>query len=413
VWIDFPPELDRGAAIMTFEVGSATYTFALPASADTLRLPDELAPDDEVRVEAILFDRSLRQLGLDEGPLPNLLGEDTGGPLPRWRAAYGIDVKEGQASGDGRGWRSLESVDADFSAIRLPFACPERGSGTGAVLEPGVAVRGGVVADGWSFYEVATTAADAHLTIELVPESGDADLFVRRGTPPNQCKFDCRPERLGAEVEWCEVADPGAATWSIGVRGVETAEFSLRAEVRGSWVSCGWVGVEDAGINSHQRDPRWCPEGTFLTQIDQLANRAFGATDAPLIGAAQCCGSGDVAALAYGQCTWREVAQAGIDSLDPAQPWCPDGAFLIQVDLDGGLTGATGPVIGAAHCCTLQGAAATRYGKCDWHDVDDSHVPGPAWCPEGAFLTQLDLDACAEGHLCPIIARARCCRPAQ
>ena len=49
---------------MTFEVGSATYTFALPASADTLRLPDELAPDDEVRVEAILFDRSLRQLGL-------------------------------------------------------------------------------------------------------------------------------------------------------------------------------------------------------------------------------------------------------------------------------------------------------------------------------------------------------------
>jgi len=54
-----------------------------------------------------------------------------------------------------------------------------------------------------------------------------------------------------------------------------------------------------------------------------------------------------------------------------------------------------------------------RHTKCDWVKVQDSHQP-TNWCPDGSFITGLDLDgggygSRAEGDY-PIIAKALCCK---
>jgi hypothetical protein len=182
------------------------------------------------------------------------------------------------------------------------------------------------------------------------------------------------------------------------------------------WGQCSWVGVEQAGINSHQR-ATWCSNGSFLTGLD-LDRIAADAMDSPGVGAGFCCPLCVAQFSPWGQCSWVGVEQAGINS-HQAVAWCSDGQYLAGLDLDriGGADPMDSPGVGAAFCCPLGDPKYSGWGSCSWVDVHpaiNSHQP-VTWCPNGSFLVGFDLDR--EGSYdamdSPVVGQAYCCTPQQ
>jgi secreted trypsin-like serine protease len=56
------------------------------------------------------------------------------------------------------------------------------------------------------------------LTVVLRGGTGDADLYVRRGSQPTTSQFDCRPF-LDGNNEFCTVDAPQSGTWFVSLRG--------------------------------------------------------------------------------------------------------------------------------------------------------------------------------------------------
>ena len=60
-------------------------------------------------------------------------------------------------------------------------------------------------------------------------------------------------------------------------------------------------------------------------------------------------------------------------------------------------------------------AAISNWRNCRWQQVGAiaSHNMGPPWCANGSFITQFDLDGASEysGHDSPIIGQMHCCAP--
>ncbi len=181
------------------------------------------------------------------------------------------------------------------------------------------------------------------------------------------------------------------------------------------WGQCSWVGVEQAGINSHQR-ATWCSNGSFLAGLD-LDRIATDAMDSPGVGAGFCCPLSAAQFSPWGQCSWVGVEQAGINS-HQAVAWCSDGQYLAGLDLDRIATDAMdSPGVGAGFCCPLGDPKYSGWGSCSWVDVHpaiNSHQP-VTWCPNGSFLVGLDLDR--EGSYdamdSPVVGQAYCCSPQQ
>ena len=115
-----------------------------------------------------------------------------------------------------------------------------------------------------------------------------------------------------------------------------------------------WVGVQNAGINSHQPGPAWCPEGSFLVALDLDGPRNFSAHDSPIVGQAMCANSAGRAMGRWGSCFWVGVETAGINSHQPGKAWCPEGTYLVALDLDGprNYSAHDSPVVGQAMCCS-------------------------------------------------------------
>jgi hypothetical protein len=179
------------------------------------------------------------------------------------------------------------------------------------------------------------------------------------------------------------------------------------------WGSCSWVGVEKNGINSHQPNT-WCPNGSFLVGLDQ-DRCSCTANDSPVIGQAQCCSLQGGQLNSWGSCSWVGVQQGGINSHQPSA-WCPEGSYITGLDLDGGpYDDMDAPVVGQAQCCSLP-APITEWASCQWVGVNssgvNSHQPN-TWCPNGSFMVGFDLDR--EGSYdpmdSPVIGQAYCCYP--
>jgi serine protease len=95
---------------------------------------------------------------------------------------------------------------------------PDPGTGE---LENGVAVTSLSGAQGSEIFftiEVPTGAED--LVIQMSGGTGDADLYVRRGSPPTTSTYDCRPY-LNGNNETCSFASPQAGTWHVMIRGFQ------------------------------------------------------------------------------------------------------------------------------------------------------------------------------------------------
>jgi hypothetical protein len=92
------------------------------------------------------------------------------------------------------------------------------GGGGGSTLSNGVAVplsggQGSAVT-----YTIAVPAGVTTLNIQLSGGTGDADLYVRRGSAPTTTTYDYRPY-LDGNNETVSVAAPASGTWYVMVRG--------------------------------------------------------------------------------------------------------------------------------------------------------------------------------------------------
>ena len=56
---------------------------------------------------------------------------------------------------------------------------------------------------------------------EAIVGTGDADLYVRKGSKPTTSTFDCRPY-ITRNSETCTFANPAAADYYVMVRGYAT-----------------------------------------------------------------------------------------------------------------------------------------------------------------------------------------------
>ncbi len=85
-------------------------------------------------------------------------------------------------------------------------------------------VAGSVGADQWKHYAAinVTSGAEAVLTIT----SGDADLYVRKGSQPTLAAYTCRPYLDGTATEKCTIAEPG--TYYVSVHGYAASNYSLK-----------------------------------------------------------------------------------------------------------------------------------------------------------------------------------------
>lgn len=66
-------------------------------------------------------------------------------------------------------------------------------------------------------FELDVPAGASSVTFTITGGSGDADLYVRRGSAPTTSSYDCRPYRNGNE-ETCTFNNPQAGTYFVGVR---------------------------------------------------------------------------------------------------------------------------------------------------------------------------------------------------
>jgi hypothetical protein len=215
---------------------------------------------------------------------------------------------------------------------------------------------------------------------------------------------------------------PGQHSW---YRPTSFAYNWILGHPRRPWAQCSWVGVERGGINSHGQGAAWCPNGTYLVQLDLDGDRTLAPHDAPVIGQARCCALAGIAS-AWGSCTWTDVARRGINSHGKRPDWCAEGSYLTAIDLDGDrrLSANDAPVVGAGLCCRPSDPTAQRWGSMYWIDVDyvgeldprklNSHSPSPPeWCLDGAFITQIDLDGnrALSDHDSPVVGAVKCARP--
>ena len=75
-----------------------------------------------------------------------------------------------------------------------------------------------VTKNAWKYYTLTVPAGKTNLTVTINGGSGDADLYVRRGSKPTTSTYDCRPYKTG-NSESCSFTNPVAATYHIGIRG--------------------------------------------------------------------------------------------------------------------------------------------------------------------------------------------------
>ena len=73
----------------------------------------------------------------------------------------------------------------------------------------------------WLRYTIDIPSGMSTLRVEISGGSGDADLYLRRGSQPTTSAYDCRPYRNG-NSEVCTINNPQAGTWHIGIRAYRT-----------------------------------------------------------------------------------------------------------------------------------------------------------------------------------------------
>jgi serine protease len=73
----------------------------------------------------------------------------------------------------------------------------------------------------WKRYNWSVPAGVSTLTVRISGGSGDADLYIKRGSEPQTNSYDCRPYKNGNN-EVCTFNNPQAGDYKIGIRAYST-----------------------------------------------------------------------------------------------------------------------------------------------------------------------------------------------
>lgn len=127
------------------------------------------------------------------------------------------------------------------------------GAGGGDVLQNGVPVTGLSGASGSTrTWTIEVPAGANNLVVKIAGGSGDADMYVRRGSPPTTTSYDCRPYLTGNN-ETCTFASPQSGTWYVMLRGYSAfSGVTLTASYQaGSGGTQTYTNSTDYPINDH------------------------------------------------------------------------------------------------------------------------------------------------------------------
>ena len=120
---------------------------------------------------------------------------------------------------------------ASFSGVTLQAAV-ETGGGNGNVgdvLSNGVVRRISGAKDSERFFRIQVPAGSNRLTLNMSAGTGDADLYVKKGSAPTTSSWDHRPYRVGNNETVIENS-PAPGVWYVMVRGWSSfSDVSLAA----------------------------------------------------------------------------------------------------------------------------------------------------------------------------------------
>lgn len=118
-----------------------------------------------------------------------------------------------------------------LAAVALT-ACSDSATGpSDSLLTPGVARSISGAEGSEREFRVQVPAGTGSLRVALTGGTGDADIYLRFGSPPEPTAFDCGSDSFGEDEE-CHFDDPTAGTWYIVVVGFEAySNVSLLASL--------------------------------------------------------------------------------------------------------------------------------------------------------------------------------------
>jgi hypothetical protein len=157
-----------------------------------------------------------------------------------------------QAATDLYGSAANNSVHKAWDAVGVP-GTPGGGS-TVTVLTNGVAKTGLSGSTGsWQHFKIAVPASQSKLDIVMSGGSGDADVYVKRGSQPTSSSYDYRPYKNGNN-ETVNVTNPASGDWYISIYAYSTySSVSLKATYSAASSGCTTVSgtLSGTGANSY------------------------------------------------------------------------------------------------------------------------------------------------------------------
>jgi xanthomonalisin len=107
---------------------------------------------------------------------------------------------------------------AAFSGVSVKATWSTGGTGGGSVLQNGTPVTGLHATTGNAVnYTMVVPSGASNLKFAIAGGSGDADMYVKRGSAPTTSSYDCRPYVAG-NSETCNISPSTAGTYYIMVR---------------------------------------------------------------------------------------------------------------------------------------------------------------------------------------------------
>lgn len=145
----------------------------------------------------------------------------------------GARTATAQAATDLYGAAAADSVHKGWDAVGVP-GTPGGGGGT-TTLTNGVAVSSISASTGaWKHYKITVPSGQTSLSIVMSGGTGDADMYVKRGSQPTSSSYDYRPY-LNGNNETVTVSNPVAGDWYISLYAYSTySGVTLRATYSGA-----------------------------------------------------------------------------------------------------------------------------------------------------------------------------------
>ncbi|WNC69694.1 S8 family serine peptidase [Thalassotalea nanhaiensis] len=113
---------------------------------------------------------------------------------------------------------------SSFSGVNLTASFTEDSGGNGGGATGGSASVTDISVSrrAWKYYTIDVPAGMATLDFTMSGGTGDADMYIKRGSQPSSSSYDCRPYESGNN-ETCSFNNPIADTWHIGIYGYRAA----------------------------------------------------------------------------------------------------------------------------------------------------------------------------------------------